>query len=123
MKDGAKMPKKQYRKCPCCGMEFMHEPPENDGVRARNKGRETKYVKDNEHLDKYKNGLVPEPPKDDKGKPLKAVKPPKLEDEILACKGYSLVHSHSVDGYKCSKCTDRSCDTCKNKCSFSCTKK
>lgn len=123
LKDGAKKPNEKYQKCPCCAMLFMHEPPENKAVRQRNNARESKFVEDNEHLDNYRRGLVLDPPKDDKGKPLKAIKPPKLEDEILACKGYSVVHSKSVDGYKCPKCSDRSCDTCKNKCSFACTKK
>jgi hypothetical protein len=120
---GATKPPSHLWIYPRCENQFMHEPPTNKDIHARNKEKQKDWDHLNIALSDYNKGHHSHPPVDAKGKVLSKIPSLKLEDEILVCKVYTLQHSLAIDGYKCPHCVTRSCATCKNKCRHVCTKR
>ena len=58
LQDGAKLPDKDIQKCPSCLECYMHEPPENDEIRARNEEEMRKYNEDLGKLAKYQQQVA-----------------------------------------------------------------
>ena len=113
--DGAKQPRLTFmRTCPKCLEPYMHEPPENEEIRKRNDAKMKTWTADMAAAKAEAKA---------KRTPAKTPTKPKLEDELLVCKAYTMRHSNSVGGYKCNDCVDRSCSLCSNMCMFVCNKK
>ncbi len=120
---GAMKPPSHLWICPRCDAPFMHEPPMNKDICARNKEKQKDWDCLNIALSDYNKGHHSHLPVDAKGKVLSKILLLKLEDEILVCKVYTLQHSLAIDGYKCPHCINCLCATCKNKCRHVCAKK
>ena len=135
LQDNATLPEKDFQKCPSCLECYMHEPPENDEIRANNAEEMRKYNEDLDKLAKYqqqvarngtgtnkrKKGAVT-PPLDRFGKEMTTKVPiMKLEPLLLVCKVGTLV-DQSHWGWTCPTpgCTLRSCHLCTSMCQFVC---
>ena len=131
---GAKLPVcDTHRNCPSCTEPYMHEPPENAEIRARNEEETRKWSEDIAKLDKYKKevaergnkrkkGPAIPVPLDRFGNEMKTKVPlPVHEPVLLVCKVSTLV-DHAHWGWECpNKCGIRTCTLCKNMCQFVCT--
>jgi hypothetical protein len=118
--DGDMRPKLHLWICPHCEAPYMHEPPPNKDICGRNKEKLEVYTHLNKHLDDFNEGQHSDPLMDGKGKAMSRIPALKLEPQILVCKVYILVHSLSIDGYKCPNCSNCSCFTCKIMCRHVC---
>ena len=123
MHDGAARPKKAHRLCAKCDLQTTHMPPENKAASKNNTKIKADWTKTNTKVQKWLDGIIPNPPLDG-SKPIKDILPfptSKIKPLLIVCKAYTMTHALSVDGYKCKKCVDRSCEICKCNWSFMCS--
>ena len=116
---GATQPGMKYGlgECPACQRVSMHEPPENNDLKKEFNKKKKAWEKICKQIDDAKKGNGTYPT-DSKGKNI--MKHPTMPalTTYMICKQVKMVHSHGVGGYTCGTCTDRTCDDCKNKCTF-----
>ena len=123
LQDGATKPNRSRAKlaiCPACGGDSMHEPPENKEIEKQHKIETKKWKEVCAQVDaaREKKGQFPT---NSRGNVIKTHPTAPSKATYLVCKQLWMVHSLDPNGFKCATCTDRSCDDCKNKCSFVCT--
>ncbi len=123
LKDGGTKPGFAFPFCIRCLHNLIDLPPSNAIIKAENIAAHQQYMAKSPHLQEYKDGIRPDPPKDKNGKEIKKVSPPAFKQVQVTCKCYKNKGLNCV--YKCKfdgkQYPVGSCPVCRCICSHSTT--
>ncbi len=88
LKDGGTIPGFEFPCCIHCSHQLIDLPPLNAIIKAENNTMHQQYMGTSCHLQEYKNGIRPNPPKDKNGKDIKKIALPTFKQEQITCKCY-----------------------------------
>jgi hypothetical protein len=120
--DSNLQPELRFRNCARCKLKTVDYPANFKDVQQERRRITGEYLKLSKQFDdSKKDPSVPAPTNKNGNVLTKLPNPPQLPPLCLICKAYKMKHEHGQGRYKCSNCTDQSCDVCQSKCMFVCT--
>ena len=123
LEGGSTLPPKKHQICACCNQRTTQYPANQEHVKAQRKAIIQEWRDDAKQYKQSQNDdSVMAPINKKTGKPWTKPPPnPPLPPLFIVCKANHMSHTHGVWGYKCPNCNNRTCETCKNYCTFVCS--